>query len=41
MSACYRRQASEEAQAAFDHATAPERLETVLVWLEEGGVAAD
>jgi hypothetical protein len=40
LSACYRSQASEEAQAAFDGATAPARLETVLLWLEEGGVGA-
>jgi hypothetical protein len=40
LSACYRSQASEEAQAAFDGDTAPGRLETVLLWLEEGGVGA-
>jgi hypothetical protein len=40
LSASYRSQTSEEAAAAFDDASAPERLETVLAWLEESGVGA-
>jgi len=40
LSTCYRSKASEEEQAVFDSATAAQRLETVLVWLEEGGVEA-
>jgi hypothetical protein len=38
--ACNRRQASNEAVAAFDDATAAQRLDTLQAWLEEGWVNA-
>jgi hypothetical protein len=38
--ACYRRQASDEAAAAFVDATAAQRLDTLQAWLEEVGVNA-